>query len=86
MEAKTKIVDLRQTTHSASLILFPRFLLDEGIALLKEGAGSAARFAPHLVSQEEAEEFDLSILSKVCYPNVPVIINCSFSGRPFNVL
>ena len=42
-----------------------RYLLDEGISLLKEGPGSASKFAPHLISNLEAEEFDLSLLSKV---------------------
>ena len=44
-----------------------RYLLDEGIMLLKDGTNSASKFAPHLISNEEAEQFDLSLLSKVIH-------------------
>jgi len=49
--------------HGAVCML--KYLLDEGIMLLKDGANSASKFAPHLISNEEAEQFDLSLLSKV---------------------
>ena len=41
--------------------------MDEGISLLKEGPGTASKFAPQLIAKEEAEEFDLSLLSKVSF-------------------
>ena len=47
-----------------------RYLLDEGIMLLKDGTNSASKFAPHLISNEEAEQFDLSLLSKVVIHNL----------------
>ena len=43
--------------------------------LLKDGANSASKFAPHLISNEEAEQFDLSLLSKV------ILVTCLCSPR-----
>ena len=42
-----------------------RFLLEEGIALQKEGTNTASKFCPKLITREEAEELDLSLLAKV---------------------
>ena len=45
-----------------------RYLVEEGISLLKEGPGTASKFVPQLISKEEADQFDLSLLSKVRQP------------------
>ena len=67
-------------SEEKKLSLSVRYLLDEGIMLLKDGTNSASKFAPHLISNEEAEQFDLSLLSKV------ILVTCLCSPRWLSTL
>ena len=59
--------------------------MDEGVPLQKDGKSSASTFAPHLISKQEAEEFDLSLLSKVarstCFEKSRLLLDQMIEAR-----